>query len=205
MYTAFSLPLDGAHTAYPASRSLPCLTCWFLPPIPVLSPWPPFCQWKYPPGRNTISFPRENRSVNGSPPMDTSLTDILLPIQKHVASLVTDQRQLHNLSTYLFTLFKMHSSGPVEPESRALDQSRALMFSKPRVFNALSHYSTFPHNNITGWASLFPSSGNDNDTAMGDSLALCKPPQRWDRTFITHGFFLLILCKTVFLPSSFTN
>ena len=62
-----------------------------------------------------LSQPKPSQSDNGSP-MDTSLTDILLPIQKHVASLVTDQRQLHNLSTYLFTYSRCIHQAPVEPE-----------------------------------------------------------------------------------------
>lgn len=48
--------------------------------------------------------------------MDTILPDILLPIQKHVASLVTDQRQLHNLSAYLFTYSRSIHQAPLETE-----------------------------------------------------------------------------------------
>ena len=69
-------------------------------------------RWKH----HQLSQPKPSQSDNGSPPMDTSLTDILLPIQKHVTSLVTDQRQLHNLSTYLFTYSRCIHQAPVELE-----------------------------------------------------------------------------------------
>lgn len=114
----------------------------------------------------------------GSLPMARALPEVLLPTQKHVSSLVTNQGQLHNLFTYLFTYSRCIHWAPPEPElgsglvagdSHVLKIMCILLF-KPQRHDHITVSQDKSHCDVT-------SSRNDSDTATRSFLAPHSPPK----------------------------